>query len=199
MPRKKDEALHASRVRQILDAARTCFVAHGFHGSSMRRILDTAGISSGGAYNYFSGKDDIVSALVESERPDIDRLVKRLTDCKDPLTGIARLVFDSIGYYSREDAVLAAEIYAESCRNPAIYKVMQANAERIGRPVRETIARGIESGKITDRYAAADLAEWVLALIDGYVGRIAICPGLEPKKAAQTAKKSVLEFLGCGS
>lgn len=197
MPRKKDEALHASRVRQILDAARTCFIAHGFHGSSMRRILETAGISSGGAYNYFSSKDDIVKALVEAERADIDLILKRLTDCKDPLSGVAQLVFDSIAYYGREDAVLATEIYAESCRNPSIHKVMLANTERISRPIQQTISRGMESGEITTRYTAVDLTEWVLALIDGYVGRIAANPGLEPKKAARTASRSVIEFLGC--
>ena len=77
MPRKKDQTLHAARERQILDAARTCFIAKGFHRTSMRQILDLAGISSGGAYNYFSSKDDIVKALVETERADLDLLLKR--------------------------------------------------------------------------------------------------------------------------
>lgn len=195
MPRKRDEALHAAREQQILDAARSCFIASGFHGTSMRQILDAAGISSGGAYNYFASKDDIVKALVETERADFDLVLMRLTDCEDPLVGIAQVVFDSIAYYGYDDAVLATEIYAESCRNPVIGEVMRANTEAVGRQLHETISRGIRSGAITPSYSATELTEWLLALVDGYVGRIAANPKLNPKKAARMAKKSVIELL----
>ena len=195
MPRKKDEALHAARVQQILDAARKCFITHGFHATSMRQILDAAGISAGGAYNYFSSKDDIVKALVEAERADIDSLLKHLVDCEDPLLAIAQLVFDSIGYYKHEDAVLATEIYAESCRNPVIGKVMRAITDQVSRLLHKTISRGMQSGSITTNYSATELTEWLLALIDGYVGRLAENPKFNPKKAAKTAKKSVIELL----
>ena len=162
----------------------------------MRQILDTAGISSGGAYNYFASKDDIVKALVEAERADYDLVLKRLSDCEDPLSGIAQLVFDSIGYYGHDDAVLAAEIYAESCRNPAIEEVMRANSETMSRQLHQTISRGIKTGAITAHYSATELTEWLLAIIDGYVGRIAANPKLNPKKAARVAKNSVIELLG---
>ena len=195
MPRKKDEALHAARVQQILDAARTCFIACGFHQSSMRQILDAASISAGGAYNYFSSKDDIVKALVEAERADIDLALARLLDCEDPMSGIAQLVFDSIGYYNHDDAVLATEIYAESCRNPAISKVMQANTEMVSELLHDTLCRGMQNGSIRSDYSATELTEWMLALVDGYIGRIAANPKLKPKKAARMAKRSVVELL----
>lgn len=195
MPRKKDEALHAAREQQILDAAKTCFVANGFHRTSMRQILDAAGISSGGAYNYFASKDDIVKALVEAERTDIDTLLKRLTEHDDPLRSIAELVFDSIAYYSREDAILATEIYAESCRNPAIDEVLQLNTEKMRQLLHKTVSRGRKTGVIATRHPAADVTEWLLALIDGYVGRLAANPTLKPMKAAEIAKASTIEFL----
>ncbi len=162
----------------------------------MRQILNKAGISSGGAYNYFSSKDDIVKALVEAERADLDLLLKHLTENDDPLLGIAQLVYDSIGYYSRDDAVLAAEIYAESCRNAAIDEVIRANTERMSRLLHETMSRGKKTGAITTRHSASELTEWVLALIDGYIGRIAANPGLKPRNAARMAKHAVVELLG---
>lgn len=198
MPRKKDEALHAARQQQILDAARTCFIANGFHQTSMRQILDEAGISSGGAYNYFSSKEDIVRALVEVERADIDLLLGQLSGAKAPLPAIAQLVFDSIAHYAREDAVLAIEIYAESCRNPAIDEVIRANDDRMREALRAAVTRGRKSGAITAQHSAGELTEWVLALIDGYIGRLAANPGLAPKKAARMAKQSVTELLGSG-
>lgn len=195
MPRKKDEALHAAREQQILEAAKRCFVANGFHRTSMRQILEAAGISSGGAYNYFAGKDDIVKALVEAERADIDLLLTRLAEHDDPLLGIAELVFDSIAYYAREDAILATEIYAESCRNPAIDEVLQLNTGKMRRQLRDTVSRGRKSGAITTRHTAADVTEWLLALIDGHIGRLAADPPLKPGRAARLAKASIIEFL----
>lgn len=195
MPRKKDAALHAAREQQILEAAKRCFVANGFHRTSMRQILDAAGISSGGAYNYFASKDDIVKALVEAERADIDALLQRLTKHDDPLLGIAGLVHDSIAYYSRDDAVLATEIYAESCRNPAIDEVLRLNTEKMRRLLHETVARGRKNGTIDARHSTADVTEWLLAVIDGYVGRLAANPALKAGKAARMAKASTIDLL----
>lgn len=196
MPRKKDEALHAVRRQQILDAAKQCFVEHGFHGTSMRQILDAAGISSGGAYNYFASKDDIVKALVAEERADIDLLMERLQKAKDPLAGITQLVFDAIAHTDHDDAALAAEVYAEACRNPDVEKLTRENTDAAKRIMHETLLRGVKIGAITRRYSAADLTEWLLALIEGYIGRVAANPGLKPRKAARMAKNSVVKLLG---
>ena len=195
MPRTKNEALHAAREQQILDAARKCFIADGFHGTSMRQILDAADISSGGAYNYFSSKDDIVLALVEAERADIDLLLKRLADCAEPVDDISQLVFDAIAYYRHEDAVLAAEIYAEACRNTVIEKVMQANMNRLSRLIRCTVSRGQKDQVVSKRYSANELTEWLLALMDGCISRIAANPKLKPKQIARIAKRSATVFL----
>lgn len=162
----------------------------------MRQILDKAGISSGGAYNYFAGKDDIVKALVEAERADIDLLLTHLTGRDDPVPQIADLVYDSIACYTRDDAVLAAEIYAESCRNPAINAVIRANSDRISRRLHEAIQRGKQTGEITSRHSARELTGWLLALVDGHIGQIATDPDLDAINAARIAKHSVIDWLG---
>ncbi|MCG8669746.1 MAG: TetR/AcrR family transcriptional regulator [Pseudomonadales bacterium] len=195
LPRKKDEHLHAKRQKEILGAAKQCFVAYGFHGTSMRQILDLAGISAGGVYNYFSGKADIVKALVEEERADIGLLIQQLESNPRPLAGIAQLVSDAIAYTAYEDAVLAAEIWAEACRNPEIKQLERVNSDLIKGALNSAISSGIRVEEITDQHKADDLAEWVLALLEGCIGRIAADKQLKPKKVARTAKLSVISFL----
>jgi AcrR family transcriptional regulator len=63
MPRRPQEHLDARR-RQILDAARRCFVRDGFHATSMQDVLAEAELSVGAVYRYFKGKDDIIAAIV---------------------------------------------------------------------------------------------------------------------------------------
>jgi TetR/AcrR family transcriptional repressor of uid operon len=196
VPRIKDEALHQTRQQQILDAAKSCFVRHGFHATSMRQILEAAGISSGGAYNYFASKDDIVLGLVAQERINIDYLVDRLQKEESPTAAVAQLVHDAIAFTDADEASIAAEIYAESLKNPAVQVVARANSNHLIDALYATVSKGIKNGTISKRYSPADLAEWLLALIEGYIGRVATNPKLKHKHAALMAKKTVLQLLG---
>ena len=195
MPRKKDEHLHAQRQKEILEAAKKCFVANGFHKSSMRQILDAAGISSGGAYNYFASKADIVKALIEEERADFHQLLQHLESSSQPLTAIAEAVFEIIASYDHNDAVLAAEIWAEACRNPEIKQLERAMSDEFKNILKECLAKGIQDGDITKLFSIEDLAEWIMALVEGYLGRIAVNADLDSKHLARIAKLSVQKLL----
>ena len=195
MPRKRNERLHIARQQQILEAAKSCFITNGFHQTSMRQILDAAEISAGAAYNYFAGKHDIVKAIVEEERADIDQVLEQLNASKEPLSGIAQLVFDCIKYTDHDDAVLAVEIYAECSRNPDIKKLDEENTDAMKKALQHAVSRGVKSGTIAKRYSAEETAEWLLALIDGSISRIATNPKLKPKKVAQMAQHSLIKFL----
>lgn len=196
MPRKKNEALHTIRQQQILDAAKSCFVRHGFHATSMRQILDAAGISAGGAYNYFASKDDIILGLVAEERAEIEGLAERLQKQKNPLLGIAQLVHDAIAYTTGDKAILATEIYAESLRNPAVGEMEKANMEIMKEALLKAVATGLKEGVIASGHGGSGIVEWLLALIEGYIGRVARYPKLDSGSAARMAKKTVLQLLG---
>lgn len=55
------------RNRQILEAARTCFLNKGYFATKMDEIARTAGLSKGGVYFHFESKRDIFRALVASD------------------------------------------------------------------------------------------------------------------------------------
>jgi AcrR family transcriptional regulator len=64
MPKVSDEHL-ANRRQQILDAAANCFARNGFHRTSVQDIVWESGVSAGLIYRYFTGKDDMIAAIVE--------------------------------------------------------------------------------------------------------------------------------------
>ena len=55
--------------KKIVDAAYALFVEQGYHGTSMRQISEKAGITIGGIYNHFSGKDEIFEEVVLEYHP----------------------------------------------------------------------------------------------------------------------------------
>ena len=53
----------------IVDAAYHLFVEQGFHGTSMRQIARRAGITVGGIYNHFEGKEQIFEQVLLQKHP----------------------------------------------------------------------------------------------------------------------------------
>ncbi len=79
MPKlKPEEAEH--RRREIIEAARSCFLRNGFHQTTTDEICHEAAVTPGGLYHYFDSKDDIISAVVmDTARTRVGR-VKSMTD-----------------------------------------------------------------------------------------------------------------------
>lgn len=59
------EEIRGSRKKEIMQTALALFANQGFHATSISSIANKAEISKGLLYNYFSGKDDLLKAIME--------------------------------------------------------------------------------------------------------------------------------------
>jgi AcrR family transcriptional regulator len=57
-----------AKRKQILDGARLVFMKLGFDAASMNDVTREAGVSKGTLYVYFANKEELFTALIESER-----------------------------------------------------------------------------------------------------------------------------------
>jgi AcrR family transcriptional regulator len=57
----------SAKRRQIIEGARTVFLAQGFDAASMNDIARKAGVSKGTLYVYFRNKEDLFAAITEQE------------------------------------------------------------------------------------------------------------------------------------
>lgn len=55
--------------QRIIAAAYTLFLEQGYHGTSMRQIAEAAGLTMGGVYNHFGGKESIWEAVFMAKHP----------------------------------------------------------------------------------------------------------------------------------
>ena len=70
-----DKATKGKRTRaRVIQAAHRLFVEQGYHGTSMRRIAEQAGLALGGIYNHFASKEDIFAAVMVERNPYQDIL-----------------------------------------------------------------------------------------------------------------------------
>ncbi|MCK8516507.1 TetR/AcrR family transcriptional regulator [Methylonatrum kenyense] len=73
----------AVRESEILEAAASCFAAHGYRGVDVQLIADTAGVGKGTVYRYFVNKEALFRAAL---RHCLDLLRHEVRTASDHLT-----------------------------------------------------------------------------------------------------------------
>jgi AcrR family transcriptional regulator len=116
MPKVSDEH-KAARRQQILDAAARCFARDGFHRTSMQDIVRESGISAGLVYRYFTGKDDIITAIATEWHDQRQALLADAEALPGTYLDLLRAVGDPA---ARERMRLGVQIWAEAVRSPHI-------------------------------------------------------------------------------
>ncbi|MEV4074802.1 TetR/AcrR family transcriptional regulator [Nonomuraea fuscirosea] len=177
MARMPKEHLEARR-RQILDAARRCFIRNGFHATSMQDVLAEAELSAGAVYRYFKSKDDIIAATAaealaevasafeaedDARPPDLDNIVDLVLGVeRPPLSG------------SQESAQLLVQVWSEALRSPSLRtKLKEVMAQARG-VVGSLVARHQQRGLLPADVPAEHVADVLMALVDGFLVRRAV-------------------------
>jgi AcrR family transcriptional regulator len=113
----------AARRRQILDAARACFVRNGFHATSIQDVIAEAGLSVGAVYRYFPSKTELIKAIAEQVVGEIETaLSQTAADESMPLeTAMANTIAVMEHNLGADGAMrLAVQIWAESLRDATL-------------------------------------------------------------------------------
>jgi AcrR family transcriptional regulator len=80
MPRSKEasERMRAQSQAQILGAARRLFAEHGYFQCKVSDIAREAGMSQGNVYWYFSGKEEVLKAILEEGFGAIEAMTREV-------------------------------------------------------------------------------------------------------------------------
>jgi AcrR family transcriptional regulator len=172
MPRVPQAHLDARR-RQILDAARRCFVRNGFHATSMQDVLAEAGLSAGAVYRYFPGKEAIIAAIAKEAVTEVAGALDGAFDADDPppLDEVLGAAFRAIQRIDAEQGVarLALQVWGEAVRSPALAEVLKGEIRR----VRGSLTRLVETyqarGLMPADLPAEQVARVLIGLLPGFV------------------------------
>lgn len=118
-------ATSKSKQEQILQGAMRVFLAHGYAGTSMDRVVAEAGVSKPTLYSYFQNKEGLFRALIE--RVTISRAPIQST--LGLFEGEPALVLSQLAtslltkMEDREYISLLRLVYSESGRFPELAKL----------------------------------------------------------------------------
>ncbi|MDE8652210.1 TetR/AcrR family transcriptional regulator [Novosphingobium album (ex Liu et al. 2023)] len=186
------------RCEQVLEAAEACFRAEGFHGASMARIAETAGMSVGHIYSYFESKEAVIIALCERRFAGFEHLLTLVEH--DKRRNRASLVDAWISQFAwwidPERAPLTLEIMSEAGRNPKVSSVVRRIDRRFRDMMRQSLvplAGPIPEDEIEDRLEALTM------LAHGMTIRITADPDVDPRRLLESFRRAVHRLLAIPS
>ena len=196
MPKVTEEHV-AARRRQILSAALRCFAREGFHRTTMQEIFHEAELSPGAVYSYFSGKDELVRAIVEelmgfvaasatllSEPLPEGRLRRPGEALAELLDGFRRMELGTVD----ERARIFPHLVGEQLRDEELNAAVRIGLERL-RAGFATLARAAQRrGELDPAIDADHVGRIAISLVQGLLIQYAVYGGeLDVAAYARTA------------
>ncbi|HVZ98844.1 MAG TPA: TetR/AcrR family transcriptional regulator [Caulobacterales bacterium] len=141
-----------ARPEEILDAALSEFTERGFDAARMEDIARRAGLSKGGVYLYFEGKEALLKALIEAKIAPIAHNARMIAQAgaQDPL-GSLRMLARMAAHRFADPKVFAVPrlVIGLSARFPEIAAHYRTQVVEVAKAALETlIAAAVERGEL---------------------------------------------------
>ena len=195
--RTADADLHERRRSEILAAAETCFIAKGFHQTSMQDIARACGLSMGLLYRYFDSKSAIIRAFSALDRDRMIVGITALAESPDFIAGLAKLLKQELEAMRNADEFrLTTEVLSESTRDEVLRESFSAKELMLTTALSNAIARQQSMGRIARDLAPDEAANLVLAMVDGLSLRAFIDHRLGKRALDTLLQQSLSRLLG---
>lgn len=184
MARVSQEHLDARR-RQILDGAARCFARNGFHATSMQDVLKEVDLSAGAVYRYFSGKEELIAAIVREVLAEVHGGFEEAARGSSPPPPPDLLVASVLGRVLAAKADLTVDgrpalpglvlqVWAETLRNDGLAAVLREGYGAVQQTWSRIVAAYQEAGMMRADVAPDHVARTMMASAMGFIAQQAL-------------------------
>lgn len=170
-----------ARRRQILEAARDCFIAYGYHAAQIAQIARYAGLSKGGIYFHFASKREIFEALLNEEFEASIAFLRAVNASSQTLPQkLTQLALHYLRLFTERNelARFRVVIGEMAIRDPDVrVRLLELNAAYHDE-VTTLLLRAIESNDLRADLDAPAVARLLIAVMDGLQEQFALHPAV---------------------
>ena len=163
--------------QRILETATNLFWQQSYHGLNMKAISDAAGVNKATIYGYFSSKEELAIAAIQSHHADMKRCVLDacLQQSGDPLEQLSALyhhMYDSVKNAIDDHGIfpgchfinMAMELVTA---NPSIREAVQEVFTDQANFYRQIVLGAIEQNMPEERLDPEQTVQRLLAMMNG--------------------------------
>lgn len=151
----------------LIDTTRDLLWERGYAATSPRAILDKAGVGQGSMYHHFAGKEDLAATAMQVTA------AKLLQRAEDELAAGGCALDRLKAYLLRQREVLrgcpvgrmAGD--ADVLDSDVLHQVVTATFDKLRQRIVAVIRDGVNSGELSRSFNPDDLADTVLAVVQG--------------------------------
>lgn len=132
---KQFEEIREEKIHLIMGTALKLFAQDGYENTSIRQIAKQAKISKGLLYNYFSSKEELLQAILNS---GIDELIEVFDPNKDGVLEVTEMIFfinETFRMLQHHEEFW--RLFFSVSLQPAVFKHVQPRFEEIYAPFTE--------------------------------------------------------------
>ncbi|KQV66263.1 TetR/AcrR family transcriptional regulator [Rhizobium sp. Root1220] len=139
-----------AKRKQILDGARRVFMKLGFDAASMNDVTRDAGVSKGTLYVYFANKEELFTAMIESERAAfVASMRTALAEHGDIESGLHDFGTSFVMHLTDEKVISAMRtVLGVRDRMPALCQRFFNGPENLRTILCDYLARYVEAGRL---------------------------------------------------
>jgi len=161
-----------ARRQEILEAARSVFVAKGCDAASMQDISKAAGVSAGNIYRYFPNKDALIVAVCERCEDEHRELFQQAADVSaSPLQALVAMgehAFETFHHdHIRDEIMLTLESALVAARHHQFGPMVEQQTSRLRDGLTDLVSAAQANGEIDPTIEPRTLATLLLSVVAG--------------------------------
>ncbi|MEV6167359.1 TetR/AcrR family transcriptional regulator [Streptomyces sp. NPDC051954] len=192
-----------ARRRQILDGAARCFARNGFHATSMQDVLKEVDLSAGAVYRYFSGKDELITAIAKEVLGEIRAAFDDVTRQSPPpppdllvgeVLGRTLRIWSSLNENGEPVLPrLIMQVWAETVRNEELSAVLREVHSTLRGAWAQAVEAYQDAGIMAPDIPADHVARTMIATVQGFVAQQALF-GTVPVEVLQDGLRALMSM-----
>jgi AcrR family transcriptional regulator len=136
---------------KLLESALTLFSEKGYEGTSIREIIEGAGVTRPVLYYYFENKEDLFTRLVEEKFSELVGQIERAKydhdSCRDRLKSIIRIAFQLAEDNPEAVRLILQVFFSPPQQGPSLDR--QALARKRFKHIEDIMQEGIENNEVS--------------------------------------------------
>ncbi|MGI5336602.1 TetR/AcrR family transcriptional regulator [Streptomyces sp. CA-181903] len=178
---------HEARRAELLEAAASVIAREGYTNTSLRKVAQRAGCTTGTVTYYFANKEELVAAVAESRFDAFDALLGPGRDHPGIRAVLERWLSRAAG--DPEFWPVMSQLLAHARYEPAFATVIERRYARHRAILASLLAAGQAQGGVRDDIPADLLADQLAAIADGWMMMFPI----EPKRFTADRVQALLD------
>lgn len=184
------------RVDDILEAAVEVFVEKGYENTTMSEIAKRAGMSKGGLYHHFLGKDMVLLYANQKLMEPIDEMMKTAREYESVVKGLGYYISAYLKYWieRKKELIFFSLTMTKAMSQIDIFKMYEKFVEDYLAFYEELFTNGIKNGEFREHDARSS-AIALMSALDGVVIYMALDKKLDYETVSGGFRERFIEEL----